>query len=1086
MRCFDSSATVRHIGGHVPRCPLRVAARSGAAAEALSGRFTLRSTPVGGHPHAIDTEGFGAMTQQQAGRKRAKFGRGRPLTPAASYIRRVAAVLVLLMSAVLIPVAPAAASPVPHAPSTVTFGYTGSAVTWTVPDGVPSIVVEAWGAGTCSDDAPNTARGGYAKRTLSVVPGEVLVIRAGGEAPSWSPSGGFNGGGYAHSHASGGGGASDIRQGGGTLSHRQLVAGGAGGCLNYGSAPGRGGDGGGLVGDSGEDAYAGTGATQLAGGSAGGTLGQGGNGIGTTYYCGWADSVNAGGGGGYYGGGGGQAPRSGCSMPISTGTGGGGSGYAPGGDLQTGVRVGHGQVVFTYHQGTPPQSVSVLSPAPNTYWTTASVQEFVVQATDPNGDDYRAEVRIKDTASGQIRDLASDRVASGANATAIAIPPLMGGNYEWQVRACDYPPAPYPAWCGPYSTWMALYVDNPPEAAQTSPREGAQFASGSAQSFEVIAIDPDEDAYTATIEVRDSGNAVVATLTAPSTASGSVASVSASPALSAGPYKWRARACQTSLPASCSAWSGYRNFTVAAPAPAPNQPPATPTQVSPADGYQFAQGEPQAFAVTATDPEGDNFTATIRVKNSTGVPIEFKSGSTASGGNATASPSQPLPQGSYTWDARACASASSSSCSSWSPTRSFSVIGASAGPNRAPEPPEIVEPAANGVFDAGERQDFILNAVDPDGDAYTGEIAFRRLDGSLLDQRVSTSPAPSGMDSSGTLAGQPLSPGTYYMDATVSDARGGSSSTSQQFGVAAPTGMPCDAADTLVDGYFGNRYLQIGTSTADGVGFVCVKTAEGSSAKFAGWLRTETAGGPSGGAPTVGTTAACPDGGEGSVLFPLLDQTVGPPAAQTHLWGALRRTGADVTACFKVKVGTNTLLDHAITISAPQGGELSKLDFVPLDEDAWAPPAEVAPAAGLPSSECYQASSGKTRHVNATVDGQRVFLYSQQEAGIRRVCARIEGVSSGGVVMREHTSNLSQPLTWQVGLPVDHASSPCTADWQWYGSDAPYHARLRTSAPDGDPLGVCLSAGASGPTLATWLKFDRSPDGSVSSHSVDS
>ncbi len=236
---------------------------------------------------------------------------------------------------------------------TVTFNYTGGQQTWTVPAGIFSISVDVQGA----EGGRNTNygnRGGYGGQViadLAVTPGQTVYIRVGGW-PNTSTGGGYNGGASTNassSYAQGGGGASDIRIGGTGTNNRVIVAGGGGGAgWNCGTDGSRGGDGGGLTGETGyycnsntnNPSYLGQGGTQNSGGAAGtnwccpssGSLANGGMG---SYRGG-------GGGGGYYGGGGG-----------SYGGGGGGSSYA---DPQVatnvthnqGVRMGHGTVIISY------------------------------------------------------------------------------------------------------------------------------------------------------------------------------------------------------------------------------------------------------------------------------------------------------------------------------------------------------------------------------------------------------------------------------------------------------------------------------------------------------------------------------------------------------------------------------------------------------------------------------------------------------------------------------------------------------------------------------------------------------------------
>ena len=81
---------------------------------------------------------------------------------------------------------------------TETFNYTGAMQTWTVPAGVTSVTVEAWGAQGQTNAGGNVAGGlgGYATGDLTVTPGQVLNIFVGGGGAQ-STAGGFNGGGNA-------------------------------------------------------------------------------------------------------------------------------------------------------------------------------------------------------------------------------------------------------------------------------------------------------------------------------------------------------------------------------------------------------------------------------------------------------------------------------------------------------------------------------------------------------------------------------------------------------------------------------------------------------------------------------------------------------------------------------------------------------------------------------------------------------------------------------------------------------------------------------------------------------------------------
>ena len=245
-----------------------------------------------------------------------------------------------------------------------TFNYTGSLQTFTVPAGVTSVEVNAYGGRGGWGNYKRPGYGGQVQATLNVVPGETLNIYVGGQAQGYGEPGGYgtraggwNGGGNAQSYSiGGGGGATDIRINGTSLAERILVAGGGGGsggssCSGYGNTTG--GGGGGLTGAYGGQCNAagsnqgGRGGTQSGGGARGckngycggnGGLGQGGVGAPS-----WGGNYGGGGGGGYYGGGGG-APNA---------DGGGGSSYTDP-NLCTNIthtqdaKNGPGQLIITY------------------------------------------------------------------------------------------------------------------------------------------------------------------------------------------------------------------------------------------------------------------------------------------------------------------------------------------------------------------------------------------------------------------------------------------------------------------------------------------------------------------------------------------------------------------------------------------------------------------------------------------------------------------------------------------------------------------------------------------------------------------
>jgi hypothetical protein len=267
------------------------------------------------------------------------------------------------------------------------FAYTGAAVSFTVPNGVQQIDVDASGAqgGTGYSYQSNYTfgTGGLGARvqaTLAVTPGEVLHVVVGGDGLGGGQggdggAGGFNGGAVAGSTTygandiqgggGGGGGASDIRVGGSTLADRVLAAGGGGGGGGGydGTTPDDGGDAGqtGSAGANGVAALGGGGATASAGGTGGtaspgsetpglsGTLGTGGAGGNclTGSCSSFSIAAGGGGGGGWYGGGGGAGAQS-----VAAGAGGGGSSSvissATNVTYTSGAQVGNGSITISW------------------------------------------------------------------------------------------------------------------------------------------------------------------------------------------------------------------------------------------------------------------------------------------------------------------------------------------------------------------------------------------------------------------------------------------------------------------------------------------------------------------------------------------------------------------------------------------------------------------------------------------------------------------------------------------------------------------------------------------------------------------
>lgn len=245
------------------------------------------------------------------------------------------------------------------------FTYTGGMQTFTVPAGITSITIEAWGAegGTSTAESGGTTyaggKGAYTKGSFSVIQGQVISLLVAGMGSNGTCG------------AGGGGGSFAVRSG-----SLLIAAGGGGGgfhCTYYGGATG----GNGLTSNSGGNGIQATGGATPLVGFTGGINGNGG----AAYYGGggggWLTAGTTtsppssgggaypgagglpgggyGGGGGYYngccGGAGGGGGYSGGSGGTQDGCAGGGGGSYNGGTNPAntaGSRSGNGQITITY------------------------------------------------------------------------------------------------------------------------------------------------------------------------------------------------------------------------------------------------------------------------------------------------------------------------------------------------------------------------------------------------------------------------------------------------------------------------------------------------------------------------------------------------------------------------------------------------------------------------------------------------------------------------------------------------------------------------------------------------------------------
>jgi WD40 repeat protein len=300
--------------------------------------------------------------------------------------------------------------------------------------------------------------------------------------------------------------------------------------------------------------------------------------------------------------------------------------------------------------------------------------------------------------------------------------------------------------------------NRPPAVPElVAPADGATVSP--TPTLRVRLSDPDNDPVQAVIEISDASG-VVRTLETGLVASGSEASVSVDPPLTAGSYSWRARARDSA--GNTSDWSNTRAFTVQPPPN--NRPPAVPELVAPADGATVSPAP--TLRVRLSDPDNDQVQAVIEISDASGVVRTLETGFVASGSEASVSVDPSLAAGSYTWRARARDSAGNTS--DWSNTRAFTVQPPPN--NRPPAVPELVAPADGATV--SPTPTLRVRLSDPDNDPVQAVIEVRN--GSGVVRTLETGLVASGSEASVSVDPS-LEAGDYTWRARAKDSAGNAS-----------------------------------------------------------------------------------------------------------------------------------------------------------------------------------------------------------------------------------------------------------------------------------------------------------------------
>jgi WD40 repeat protein len=403
----------------------------------------------------------------------------------------------------------------------------------------------------------------------------------------------------------------------------------------------------------------------------------------------------------------------------------------------------------------PPAVPELVAPADGA--TVSPTPTLRVRLSDPDGDQVQAVIEVY-RGTDKVRTLETGLVASGSEASVSVDPPLAAGSYSWRARAKDS--------VGNTSDWSnprAFTVQTPPNNRPPAVPELLEPADGATVSptptLRVRLSDPDNDQVQAVIEISDASG-VVRTLETGFVASGSEASVSVDPSLTAGSYTWRARARDSA--GNASEWSSARAFTVETPPN--NRPPAVPELVAPADGATVSPTP--TLRVRLSDPDGDQVQAVIEVYRGTDKVRTLETGLVASGSEASVSVDPSLEAGDYSWRARAKDSAGNAS--EWSAPRAFTVQ--TPPNNRPPAVPELVAPADGATV--SPTPTLRVRLSDPDGDQVQAVIEIS--DASGVVRTLETGFVASGSEASVSVDPS-LEAGDYTWRARARDSAGNAS-----------------------------------------------------------------------------------------------------------------------------------------------------------------------------------------------------------------------------------------------------------------------------------------------------------------------
>jgi hypothetical protein len=312
-----------------------------------------------------------------------------------------------------------------------------------------------------------------------------------------------------------------------------------------------------------------------------------------------------------------------------------------------------------------PSAPTPIAPVGGVTVATQAPDLRVGNASDPEHDALTYAFQVDRVPSFDSPDLqVSPSVPETPSETAWT-PALLADNTLWYWRASASDGNSSGPWAGS-SFFVNLGNDPPSTPVLLNPPDNGVVATLAPELRVRNAVDPDHDALTYDFEVRDASSALVASASGVTEGLVETPWVVTPDLLEDQTYTWRARAFDGQ---AASGWSTPWSFRVNA---VPD-PPGAPGLVAPAEGAVVAQRRPPLVVSNAANPEGLPLTYTFELYRVVGgVPALFDQASGVPEGvsNTSFTPTLDLPDGAYSWRARAV---DANQAGPWMPSAHFSV-----------------------------------------------------------------------------------------------------------------------------------------------------------------------------------------------------------------------------------------------------------------------------------------------------------------------------------------------------------------------------------------------------------------------------